>query len=431
MSIKFKRTGDGDYPRTIKALIMGPPKSGKTSFVATAPNVLVASCESGLMSIAHRDIAYVDINSWADIESLYLVLNDDSMRKRAIKQLQVQGIDTIAIDTLDALQELLKRQILEEVGKDQMRKQDWGTLKERFAAMLKAFVALPMNVIFTVHMGHSTDSDDNVIYGPLLQGSIQNEVAGYVDFSLMTGRRKITSIDGVTRVEYYLRNEGDQEYPHLGNRGAQRIPYESEPDFNNLHDLVFEAIDSIPRSQEIIVDDTVEVVPEIPGQTTIEEQIEEVAENVSQPEVDEPKEPELITPAGITALTKSYKEANLSLPVDLEAWTIDKARDVAKTFARNKKNVATGGDPRDLVIQLINQAAFGGEKEVAAPAPAAEIIKEKLGGTVIGVEILEGAACADCGKTVDDLEVAQLGQTRYKRPLCIACFKSVQQEEKE
>src|SRR3954451_22324670 len=125
----FQRTGDANYPRTMNILLMGPPKSGKTTFISTMPNVVVADVEAGLMSIAHLNVPYVTVDSIDKLQTLLLVLQDEKLRAQAAKNLGLPTIDSVAIDTTDALQELMKKEILKENRCTQMQRDDWGTLK--------------------------------------------------------------------------------------------------------------------------------------------------------------------------------------------------------------------------------------------------------------------------------------------------------------
>lgn len=443
MTFLFKRTGDGNYPRSLKIMVMGPPKSGKTSFIATAPNVVIASCEAGLMSVAHLNIPYVDIEEASHLETLFLVLKDDALRKKAAEQLGLPDIETVAIDTLDAYQEILKKQILKEARRTEMQQADWGKLKERMAAILKAFCALPLNVIFTVHTDVTQDENSKQIYAPLLQGSIKNEVAGYVDFSLMSGREKQTLPDGTQKIVYFLKNEGDEKNPHLGNRGAGRVPEISTPDFRELHRLVFDAI-NLPKTASFEVDSSPTDSEEVAISRSHPVAAEVTSPAPSGTPQDDSGNP--VNAAGVQAVTKAYESMGLTVPGDLQKWTLGEARKIAKVFAVMKAEIAAGRAAKsDLVKALTQEGRYEGEaqrqtagvKKVAVAKKAAEVksapaaaetpatteeavanVEKQLGGSVVGFGVEEGAPCQTCDKPVDDLEVARLAQSRFQKVLC-------------
>lgn len=459
----FKRTGDADYPRHLKVLVQGPPKSGKTTFITTAPNVVIASVEAGLMSIAHLDVPYVDVDGTDKLQSLRMVLNDDALRAQAAKQLGLEKIETVAIDTLDAWQELLKKEILRENRHSKFERDDWGTMKERMAEILKAFVALPVNVIFTVHTTTTQDEDSKMIYAPGLQGSIKDEIAGYVDFSLLSFRQRETAPNGQPVIKYYLKAEGDLKNPHLGNRAAGRLPEICTPDFRLLHDAVFKGFK--PASELPAAPESIVVSAAQPTQA---------AQSVSQPTgvpADDSQQP--INAAGFTMLTKEFTAQGFVVPENLSEWTMGKARNIARYFVAWKADRATGQGTRDDLVEYLKAMdAFAGEMPgvqtgvenlkpaaTANPQPSDEpvkgdeepvtqlatqsevgekpdssmsteeaqavaLIETQLGGVVIGQEVKPDAPCDVCEKPVDDLDIANLGLRRFRKTLCVEHYKA-------
>lgn len=459
----FQRTGDANYPRTMNILLMGPPKSGKTTFISTMPNVVVADCEAGLMSIAHLNVPYVQVDGTDKLQTLLLILGDEKMRKQQAANMGLPDIESVAIDTTDALQELMKKEILRENRRTQFQRDDWGVLKERMNAVLKAFAALPLNVVFTVHTEVTQDENGKQIYAPGLQGAIKNEIAGLVDFSLMTFRQKETDAQGVSKIVYYLKNEGDDKNPHLGNRAQGRVPEFCEPDFKILHALTFSGINPtvIQEAEEL---PTVQIQPSVGIPQPVAQSQSQPATPAGAPPVSDADQP--INAGGITMLTKEYAAQGLVKPTDLDQWTLGKARSIAKFFTAWKADVAVGkSSKKDLVeflqaceayvatveevstpVQKPEEPAATASTEVAQPDPAADttptpepeapsvpdehqaavaLVSEQLGGKVIGMEIAEDAKCEVCGNQVDDLDIARLGWGRLQKVLCVSDYKDL------
>lgn len=455
----FQRTGDANYPRTMNILLMGPPKSGKTTFISTMPNVVVADCEAGLMSIAHLNVPYITVDGSDKLQTLLLILGDEKLRKQQAANLGLPDIESVAIDTTDALQELLKREILKENRRTQFQRDDWGTLKERMNALLKAFAALPINVVFTVHTEVTTDENGKQIYAPGLQGAIKNEIAGLVDFSLMTFRQKETDANGVSAIRYYLKNEGDEKNPHLGNRSQGRVPEICDPKFQTLHALTFSGI------SPTVIEESPEVpTVEIP---TTNVAAEPVAQSASQPKA-APKAPpkaedpnSKINAGGITMLTKEYTTQGLVTPADLDSWTLGKARSMAKFFVAWKADMQVGKSSKEELIDFLQAsdayaapvediqpsvqkdvltpdtsstevskaaAAADTTEPVAVPVearPAVALVEQQLGGKVVGMEIAEDAKCDVCDKQIDDIDIARLGWGRLQKVLCVSDYKDL------
>lgn len=237
----IKRTGSADFPDKLKALVSGPPKSGKTSLIGTIPNIIVADTEphaNNLASLAHLDVPYVTINKLADLRELQMVLASDGLRQEAAKAAGMDRIDAVAIDTLDTLQKIMKRERLAEQRQTKFLRDDWGWLKEEMTKIIEGFTALPLHVVFTVHLKTKeigTEDAPQTKVLPGLEGAIADEVAGMVGYSFLSFRKEEVSPTGQRYTKYWLRAEGDETYDFVGNRTAGRLPDVIEPDFAKVY----------------------------------------------------------------------------------------------------------------------------------------------------------------------------------------------------
>lgn len=368
----IKKTGSSDYPKYIKALIMGPPKSGKTSTLSTFPNIVIADVEAGLMSIAHKNTPYVDVDDTAKLQQLLMVLGNDQLRKQAAAALDLPDIESVGIDTLDALQELLKKERMRAEKRTTFQREDWGWLLEQMSEIIKGFLNLPLHVAFTVHTTTTFDDESRMIYAPGLQGAIQDKVAGLVGFSMFSQRTvEVDPASGNHYTSYKLLTEGDAKNPHLGNRAAGALPRVIEPDFKVIFDAVYANIQQAQQLQE--ESESVIQAPDEDG---------EVAQSVSHPpaaEVEVPTEPvqqpaqaeaeapaeepqgtpsvdndedDPITANGVSFLTTAYKELGIPVPEDLDSWTLGKGRMVGQWINSCKADWQQG---------TIDEAAFRAE----------------------------------------------------------------------
>lgn len=241
METLFRRTGDADFPDKLKCLVNGPPKSGKTSFLGTVPNIVIADTEpnaNNLATLAHLRVPYVSVRDADQLRNLLLVLHDDNLRAQAARSVELPAIEAVAVDTMDTMQQLLKHQRMTEQRQTQMKREDWAWLKEELAAIIASFTSLPLHVFFTCHiktqeLGH--DDDVRTVVQPDLQGGIADEIAGMVGYSLLCFRREEVAPDGSKFTKYWMRTEGDETYPFLGNRAAGRLPAIIEPDFHTIY----------------------------------------------------------------------------------------------------------------------------------------------------------------------------------------------------
>lgn len=478
--LEFKRTGDADYPRHLNTVLMGPPKSGKTTFISTAPNVVVGAAEAGLMSIAHKNVPYIDIKGSDTLQQLIMVLGNDTLRAKLAEQLGMEKIETFALDTTDAFQEILKKERLRAERRTQMQRDDWGWLKDNLTEMIKALVACPINVILTVHTKTTQDDESRIITMPGLQGAIAEDLAGLVDFSMLAQRSREVKPDGTPYMRYYLQVEGDNKNPHLGNRGAGRLPMEVDPDFVTLHKAVFDGITTNPTAQPVIqvgnTSDQVEVA-QSSGQA-------QAAAAPAQPTTTAPPsdDDQPVNATALQVLAKFYDEFGWKLNEEsYKAINLGDARLIARMFKAQKEDLANGKQTQEKatseMLELLRSMGVPPVGDVAPTTPdvqtdvptetpaaeasasaetapetpsetlpsgdtpadttqtqeqpttqadapvteeeALKTLEDKVGATVIGIKHDPDAPCEECGGAIDDQDIAELSFNRYKRRLCV------------
>jgi hypothetical protein len=246
MSLTIKRTGASDYGRFIKALIFGEPGSGKTLISSTFPNPLYASAEGGLMSIADRDIPYVEIHS---MEDMLGIKNTVSQEPKVREEILGFPVDTIVIDTLDEVQQIMMADRLRSQRSKSFEQKDWGWLLDQMRAMVRGFRNLPIHVVFTCHLKEVSDDTQRVWNKPALQGSIADGIAGYVDLSLLLQSNLVNeTVNGkLQRVEKRtLLTAPSPKFPFLKDRSG-KLPTEMDvnfsDDFDRIYDLIFAHVD--------------------------------------------------------------------------------------------------------------------------------------------------------------------------------------------
>lgn len=380
----FHRTGGADFPDKLKVLVSGMPKSGKTTLLGTVPNIVIADTEpfaNNLQSVAHLNLPYVTVRSTSDLRNLQMVLAQDSLRAQAAQSLGMQQIDAVAIDTLDTLQKIMKRERMVEQRTSKFLRDDWAWLKEELAAIITSFTSLPLHVFFMVHLKtKDIGSEDNpkTVVLPGLEGSIADDIAGMVGYSLLSFRKQEIRADGSPYTKYWLRAEGDETYEFLGNRAAGSLPDIIEPNFGEVYQAAMAAKQhaqkqasasqaihtaatpatavappATPAPAAAPVAPPVAPAPTIPAQQAQAPQAQAVAAPVQQAPVQqaapEPQAPqpapqpaaqpqhdgnEPVSAAGLAHLKRIYDACRLEFPEEkLKALTLADARDIARMWA--------------------------------------------------------------------------------------------------
>jgi hypothetical protein len=514
----FKRTGSDDFPSYLKMMISGPPKSGKSTLLGTVPNIVIADTEphaNNLQSIAHKNIPYVTVQGSDDLQRLLFVLRDETFRGKAAAQLGIPAIEAVAIDTLDTLQSIMKKERMRATGKDFLR-DDWSWIKEQMTEILQAFTALPMHTFFTVHTKSKEigkGDDARTIILPGLEGSIAESIAGMVGYSVLTFRKEEIRQDGSKYTKYWLRTEGDETYDYLGNRTAGRLPEVIEPDFATIFKA---AMDGRPKHQPEPVQLEIQTTQAQPQQDL--SNTGGGAQSAQQPAAQTPQTPppgddEPVNAAALMHVKKTYDALGLKFPEEIiKGLNLGQARQLVQAWRAAQQDEAQGKggeartvmcdylgamgwiDPADrklaprsqspgapesleeaktieqvlawagddlqriqqaydtetandkprssLVETLVRKGAKTAPVQTPVEAPvqpapseptaqttpaeeqqvteqAVATVQQSMNGQVTGEEIGEQSVCVECGKPVDDVDIAKLSDARYHKVLCV------------
>lgn len=151
-------------------LLMGPPKSGKTTLALQFPHVYVADCDNNLsgpteyvkkkhLSSFNYDV--INIEDSGDERPTHLRwMHLTSCLKDAVKN---PHIKTIVVDGLSSVSDFLVEHVLRTEGQKHMRIQDW----QPFQFMLKRLVTYLRSsgklIIFTAHETVEKDELDGIL----------------------------------------------------------------------------------------------------------------------------------------------------------------------------------------------------------------------------------------------------------------------------
>ena len=469
--MEIKKTGAGDVPVYINMMITGNPKTGKTLMLGTVPNILIADTEpfaNNLQSVAHLGIPYVTISSLEDLKDLLMVLRDPVMRQRAAESVGIDSIEAVAIDTLDTMQLLMKRQRIEENPSKQFLRDDWAWIKEEMYKIVQAFTSLPMHTIFTVHMKSKdigSETHPKTVMLPALDGAIAESIAGMVGYSFLSFRRQEITKTGEPVTRYLLQTEGDETHDFLGNRAAGKLPMFIEPNFTTILETITGV--TLPKREVRKVTHTTSTRESAPLDTDPVNSaalmhVRKVYEAIREPmpekiqlltmgdarslvkfwmacEADEKdgkadavaemktylEGQELLTPASpaTSSQTQEHPPETIQDILDRIGTDTEKAKDALKVEEQKKT-------PRKRLLAAL-KAIIQSEAQVSEPAaePVDEVVTETsaitttesvLGATLVAVEDngVE-AVCDECGGPVVDTDIASISKSRFGRWMCV------------
>ncbi len=194
----------------IKTLIYGAAGSGKTQFAGTAPKIIWAAAENGLLTVAESKPQYVDIRSVVDLQNLHNFLLKGEHK-----------FETVVLDTITELNERIKEGLSKGRG-GQMQLRDWGTLSQTIKKILRDFMDLDMHVIFLAQEALTKDEDRIEKITPALNGKTEYEIPRYFDivgYSYVTGGKntpRVHHIDTDSSEKTLSKNRGGRIGNHEG-----------------------------------------------------------------------------------------------------------------------------------------------------------------------------------------------------------------------
>jgi phage nucleotide-binding protein len=153
-----KRLSDVVSSHGLNIAVHGPSGAGKTSLVRTLPgNVLIISCEAGLLCLDGFDADVIEVSSVDDIRQAYVELSDEN------------AYDWVVLDSISEMAEITLA-----FEKTQVRdaRQAFGATQEKITALVRAFRDLPVNTYFSCKSEKLKDeASGRLINQPALPGT--------------------------------------------------------------------------------------------------------------------------------------------------------------------------------------------------------------------------------------------------------------------
>lgn len=166
MAIKVRSTSEY-ASHGIKVLIYGKAGVGKTTLCATAPNPLILSAESGLLSITDKDIPFIDIASLDDLAEAYAFVTTGEGQKYS----------TIC---LDSISEIGEKVLADEKRNAKDKRQAYGELKDKVENLLRLFRDIPdKDIVFVAKQEKLQDETGAMHYAPFMPGQKLSQSMSY------------------------------------------------------------------------------------------------------------------------------------------------------------------------------------------------------------------------------------------------------------
>lgn len=166
--MKIQNTGDYTLNK-VKALVYGGAGIGKTRLCATAPNPIILSAESGLLSLRKENLPAIIIKTMDDLYEAYDWLTGSA---------EAKAYETVCLDSISEIAEAI---LAAERELNADPRKAYLNMQEKTESLIKAFRDLnDYNVYFSCKIERITTDTGAVLYAPSFPGRNLSQNVSYL-----------------------------------------------------------------------------------------------------------------------------------------------------------------------------------------------------------------------------------------------------------
>lgn len=221
MTIKLTTTNQSS--KFVKALCYGDAGSGKTVLCSTAPNPIIISAESGLLSLSHLNIPVIEVSTLADVQEAYQFITESD---------EAKGFETVCLDSITEIAEVMLSQYKKD---DKDPRKSYGALADHMSQLVRTFRDLPeFHVYFSAKMARIEDEYSGIsTFRPGMPGkTLVNGLPFFFDEVMAL---RIGEEEGGDKFRY-LQTEPDMQYTAKDRSG--NLDVIERPDLTHMFDKV-------------------------------------------------------------------------------------------------------------------------------------------------------------------------------------------------
>jgi len=145
------RTTKPDANKPLKAVFYGPPGSGKTQLLSTAPKPLLVDFDRGSRTLVGSDIDIFAPESWDDVNDVYYTFASGK-----------HPYESILLDTVSMMQQLaeIKTDLMSAFVNGRDPRHTYGQIAAYMRDAVWKIAQLPVNVIMSAHIRIKNDEEN-------------------------------------------------------------------------------------------------------------------------------------------------------------------------------------------------------------------------------------------------------------------------------
>ena len=207
MAIKLINSREASRLNGVKILTYGSSGAGKTRLCATAPNPVIISAESGLLSLRDVDLPVIEVSSITDVHEAYKFLAQSAEGRQ---------FETVCLDSISEIAEVV---LAYEKKATKDPRAAYGQLSEQMGELLRAFRDLPgRNVYMSAKLERVKDESTGAVsFGPSMPGQRLAQGLPYLFDEVFALRIEKDPNGQPTR---WLQTAGDFQYSAKDRSGA-------------------------------------------------------------------------------------------------------------------------------------------------------------------------------------------------------------------
>jgi len=221
MSIKITTTKDYSSGG-VKVLLHAPAGYEKTRLCATAPNPIIISNESGLLSLQDEDIPVIEVFNKTDLDDAYHFITSSK---------EAEQYQTICLDSISEIAEVLLTTYKKE---EKDPRAAYGRMNDDIAITIRAFRDIQNKHVYFAAKQTRVEADGQPLrFMPSMPGKVSlNATSYYFD---LVGAIRVGKLEDET-VYKYIQTYGDINY-EAKDRSGRLLPKE-KPDLTYIFNKI-------------------------------------------------------------------------------------------------------------------------------------------------------------------------------------------------